>query len=98
MPARPCCRPQGATVLNHVTWSPLARFAHAAVIAGPPSVVAYSEVVEDAGRRVLVVSLGVRLALLGSGSGCGSSGGGSGCWLGLGGAARGHAAMAAQWA
>lgn len=29
---------QGATVLNHVTWSPLAQFQHAPVITGPPTV------------------------------------------------------------
>ena len=48
---RPACPPpparQGATVLNHVTWSPLAQFQHAPLISGPPSVVAYSEEVEE---------------------------------------------------
>lgn len=44
---------QGATVLNHVTWSPLAKFAHAPVARGPPTVVAYSEVVEDSAHRVV---------------------------------------------
>lgn len=47
---------QGATVLNHVTWSPLAQFAHPPVVRGPPTVVAYGEVVEDAARRVVAVS------------------------------------------
>lgn len=37
LPALPSC-PQGATVLNHVTWSPLAQFQHAPVITGPPTV------------------------------------------------------------
>lgn len=46
---------QGATVLNHVTWSPLAKFAHAPVARGPPTVVAYSEVVEDSAHRVVAV-------------------------------------------
>ena len=43
-------------MLNHVTWSPLAQFLHAATISGPPSVVAYSEVEEETGRRILAVS------------------------------------------
>ena len=47
---------QGATVLNHVTWSPLAQWGHPGVVRGPPSVVAYSEVVEDAARGVVAVS------------------------------------------
>ena len=51
----PACL-QGATVLNHVTWSPLAQFVHAPTISGPPSVVAYSEVEEETGRRILAVS------------------------------------------
>ena len=41
-PRRACplapCFLQGATVLNHVTWSPLAQFQHAPVITGPPTV------------------------------------------------------------
>ena len=39
-------------VLNHVTWNPLASFAHPATLAGPASVVAYSEVEEDTGRTL----------------------------------------------
>lgn len=53
-------------VLNHVTWSPLARFQHAASVAGPPSVVAYAEVEEDAQgvrRPPLAVSVGLSIAL-----------------------------------
>lgn len=56
----------GAVVLNHVTWSPLARFQHAASVAGPPSVVAYAEVEEDAQgvrRPPLAVSVGLSIAL-----------------------------------
>ncbi len=47
---------QGATVLNHVTWSPLAQFVHPPVVRGPPTVVAYGEVVEDLAHRVVAVS------------------------------------------
>ncbi|GAB4821177.1 hypothetical protein N2152v2_008223 [Parachlorella kessleri] len=43
---------QEVRVLNHVTWNPLARFAHPANVSGPPTVVAYSEVEEDTGRRL----------------------------------------------
>lgn len=49
---------QGATVLNHVTWSPLAQFSHQPTVSGPPSVVAYSELEEDTGRRVLAAGTG----------------------------------------
>jgi hypothetical protein len=43
---------QEVRVLNHVTWTPLARFAHAPTITGPAALVAYSEVEEDTGRRL----------------------------------------------
>eukprot|EP00887_Chlorella_sp_A99_P007526 scaffold2.g7526.t1 len=43
-----------ACVLNHVTWSPLVRFSHPALVRGPAAVVAYTEEqVDEAGRRVL---------------------------------------------
>ena len=48
--------PQGATVLNHVTWNPLAQFTHQPTVSGPPTLVAYSEVEEDTGRRRPMVS------------------------------------------
>ena len=37
---------QEASVLNHVTWSPLAHFQHATSISGPTSVVVYEEEIE----------------------------------------------------
>ena len=39
---------------KHITWSPLAQFLHPATITGPPSVVAYSEIEEDTGRRIVI--------------------------------------------
>ena len=39
-------------MLNHVTWNPLARFAHSPTVSGPATVVAYNEVEEDTGRRL----------------------------------------------
>lgn len=44
-------------MLNHVTWSPLAHFAHQPTVVGPATLVAYSEVEEDTGRRASQVSV-----------------------------------------